>query len=131
VLAWEAGRVYKVRVNCVSAGPLKSRAATAINKDDTRTFIEMGIDYYLANAPLQKNLYSDDIGEAAACLLSPAMGAVTGMTLYVDNGMHAMGQAREMVSKPLFERKDVLTPEECLGSGAIRGDGKPWDAPYE
>ena len=130
VLAWEAGRVFKVRVNCVSAGPLKSRAATAINKDDSRTFIEMGIDYYLANAPLQKNLYSDDIGEAAACLLSPAMGAVTGVCLYVDNGMHAMGQAREACSKPLFERTEVLTPEECLGSGAIRGDGQAWDAPY-
>jgi len=130
VLAWEAGRVYKVRVNCISAGPLKSRAASAIAKGDTRTFIEMGIDYYLANAPLQKNLYSDDVGNAAACLLSPAMGAVTGMCLYVDNGMHAMGQAREQVSKPLFERDDVLTPEECLGAGAIRGDGQPWDAPY-
>ena len=130
VLAWEAGRVYKVRVNCISAGPLKSRAATAIAKGDSRTFIEMGIDYYMANAPLQKHLYSDDIGEAAACLLSPAMGAVTGVTLFVDNGMHAMGQAREQCSKPLFERDDILQAEECLGSGAIRGDGKAWDAPY-
>ena len=33
---------------------------SAIKASDTRTFIEVGIDYYLANAPLQKNLYSDD-----------------------------------------------------------------------
>ena len=41
VLAWEAGRNYGVRVNCISAGPLKSRAASAIQKGDKRTFIEV------------------------------------------------------------------------------------------
>jgi enoyl-[acyl-carrier protein] reductase I len=46
----------------------------------------VGIDYYLANAPLQKNLYSDDIGAVAAALCSPAFGAMTGETIYVDNG---------------------------------------------
>ena len=58
-----------------------------------RAQIEVGIDYYLANAPLQKNLYSDDIGAVACALCAPAFGAVTGEVLYVDNGMHAMGWA--------------------------------------
>jgi enoyl-[acyl-carrier-protein] reductase (NADH) len=41
VLAWEAGRKYKVRVNTISAGPLKSRAASAIGKEvGKKTFIE-------------------------------------------------------------------------------------------
>merc|ERR1719454_2694851 len=95
VLAWEIGRNYGIRINCISAGPLKSRAASAIQKGDKRTFIEVGIDYYLANAPLQKNLYSDDIGAVAAAMCSPGFGAVTGEVLYVDNGMHAMGWATE------------------------------------
>merc|ERR1719313_2985669 len=88
VLAWEVGRNYGLSVNCISAGPLKSRAASAIEKGDKRTFIEVGIDYYLANAPLQKNLYSDDIGAVACSLCAPAFGAVTGEIIYVDNGMH-------------------------------------------
>jgi hypothetical protein len=52
----------------------------------TSLFTQVGIDYYLANAPLQKNLYSDDIGAVAAALCSPAFGAMTGETIYVDNG---------------------------------------------
>jgi len=34
------------------------------------------------------------VGSAAACLLSPLFGAVTGITLYVDNGMHAVGMVQ-------------------------------------
>uniref|UniRef100_A0A7S4C0T4 Enoyl-[acyl-carrier-protein] reductase (NADH) n=1 Tax=Chrysotila carterae TaxID=13221 RepID=A0A7S4C0T4_CHRCT len=94
-LAWEAGRKYGIRVNTISAGPLKSRAASAISKGEKKSFIEVGIDYSRANAPLAKDLYSDDVGTAAACLLSPLFGAITGITLYVDNGMHAMGMVQE------------------------------------
>eukprot|EP00962_Isochrysis_galbana_P043222 scaffold16407_cov127-Isochrysis_galbana.AAC.7 len=95
VLAYEAGRKYGITVNTISAGPLKSRAASAISKGDKKSFIEVGIDYCRANAPLEKDLYSDDVGTAAACLLSPFFGAVTGVTLYVDNGMHAVGMVQE------------------------------------
>ena len=94
VLAWEAGRKYNIAVNTISAGPLKSRAASAISKSDKKSFIEVGIDYCKANAPLAKDLYSDDVGQTACCLLSPLFGAVTGVTLYVDNGMHAMGMVQ-------------------------------------
>lgn len=53
VLAWEAGREYGVRVNTISAGPLKSRAASAIGKEKgKKTFIEYAIDYSKANSPL-------------------------------------------------------------------------------
>lgn len=53
VLAWEAGRQYGVRVNTISAGPLKSRAASAIGKEKgQKTFIEYAIDYSKANSPL-------------------------------------------------------------------------------
>lgn len=87
-LAYEAGRKWGVRVNTISAGPWRSRAAKAIG------FIDSMIDYFKANAPLQRNMHSEDVGMAALFLLSPtASAAITGVTLYVDNGMHAMGVA--------------------------------------
>jgi len=116
VLAWEAGRNYGVRVNCISAGPLKSRAASAIAQGDQRTFIEVGIDYYLANAPLQKNLYSDDIGSTVCGMVAPAFGAVTGTVLYVDNGMHAMGWACEQAGEKLWKRSEPLREDELMGA---------------
>merc|ERR1712167_418459 len=61
VLAFEAGRKFGVRVNTLSAGPLKSRAATAIAKGGggSKSFIEFAIDYSKANAPMAQDLYSD------------------------------------------------------------------------
>jgi len=96
-LAYEAGRKYGIRVNTVSAGPLKSRAASAISgKGGPKPFIEVAIDYCKANAPMPKDLTSDEVGATAAFLLSPMAGAITGMTVYVDNGMHAMGMVQDV-----------------------------------
>ena len=93
-LAFEAGRKYGLRINTVSAGPLKSRAASAIGKEPgQKTFIEYAIDYSKANAPLAQDLYSDDVGAAGLFLCSPMARTITGVTLYVDNGLHAMGMA--------------------------------------
>ncbi len=86
-LAWEAGRKWNLRVNAISAGPLRSRAARAIGMIDDM------IAYSHANAPLVKDLEAEEIGSAAAFLLSPLASAITGVVLYVDNGMHAMGLA--------------------------------------
>ncbi len=88
-LAWEAGRKWKLRVNCISAGALGSRAARAIG------FIDQMINYAHANSPLQKDLKSEEIGNAAKFLLGPESSAITGVTLYVDNGLHAMGVASD------------------------------------
>lgn len=97
-LAWEAGRKYGIRVNTISAGPLKSRAASAIGDKGKKTFIEYAIDYSKANAPMAQDLYSDDVGNAALFLASPMGRTVTGITLYVDNGLHAMGLAVDSAS---------------------------------
>jgi len=97
-LAWEAGRSYGVRVNTISAGPLKSRAATAIGDKGKKAFIEYAIDYAKANAPLERDLNSDDVGSSALFLSSPMAVACTGVTLYVDNGLHAMGLAVDSAS---------------------------------
>ena len=87
VLAWEAGRKHRIRVNTISAGPLGSRAAKAIG------FIEDMIGYSYANAPVQKELEAREVGAAAAFLLSPLASAITGSTVYVDNGLNTMGLA--------------------------------------
>ncbi|MCD7456512.1 Enoyl-[Datura stramonium] len=112
VLAFEAGRKHKVRVNTISAGPLGSRAAKAIG------FIDMMINYSLENA-LGKGviccLYcfrvsnlkmdqTEEVGNTAAFLASPLASAVTGATVYVDNGLNAMGVG---VDSPAFGGLDI------------------------
>ncbi|XP_042022382.1 enoyl-[acyl-carrier-protein] reductase [NADH], chloroplastic-like [Salvia splendens] len=98
VLAFEAGRKHGVRVNTISAGPLGSRAAKAIG------FIDMMINYSLENAPLQKELTADEVGNTAAFLSSPLASAITGAVVYVDNGLNAMGVG---VDSPVFRDLDI------------------------
>ncbi|MGE5091989.1 MAG: enoyl-[acyl-carrier-protein] reductase [Bacillota bacterium] len=86
-LAFEAGRRWGVRVNTISAGPYASRAASAIG------FVETMIAYTSANSPLPRKLEAEEVGHTAAFLCSPLARAITGSTVYVDNGYHAMGMA--------------------------------------
>ncbi|MCH9627203.1 MAG: Enoyl-[acyl-carrier-protein] reductase [NADH] FabI [Chlamydiales bacterium] len=90
-LAFEAGRKWNVRVNVISAGALPSRAARAIG------FIDRMLRYAEKGAPLCKPLQAAEVGNSAAFLLSDLASAVTGATLYVDNGMHAMGVGPEIL----------------------------------
>jgi enoyl-[acyl-carrier protein] reductase I len=87
VLAFEAGRKYGHRVNCISAGPLASRAASAIG------FIGQMIEYCKANAALPEAITARDVGATAAFLCSPLGAGITGTVMYVDKGYHAMGKA--------------------------------------
>jgi enoyl-[acyl-carrier protein] reductase I len=84
-LAFEAGRKYGLRVNTISAGPLASRAASAIGK------IQKMVEHYAAHAPLPGPLSADEVGVTAAFLASPLASGITGATIYVDKGYHAMG----------------------------------------
>lgn len=86
-LAFEAGRKFGCRVNTISAGPLASRAASAIG------IIEKMVEYVSANAPLGDRLTATEVGNAAAFLCSPLASGITGSTVYVDKGYHAMGMA--------------------------------------
>lgn len=92
-LAFEAGRKWCVRVNTISAGAWKSRAAKAIGAG----FIEQMIEYSEKTAPLTSPLEGQEVGNSAAFLLSPLASGITGVTLYVDKGMHAMGVGHEML----------------------------------
>jgi enoyl-[acyl-carrier protein] reductase I len=88
-LAYEAGRRWGVRVNTISAGPLASRAAKAIGT------IDKMVDYYRLNAALPEANTADEVGLAAAFLCSPLASGITGETLHVDKGYHAMGMQAE------------------------------------
>ena len=103
-LAFEAGRQYGIRINTISAGPLASRAAKAIGgSGQPKTFIDYAIDYSKANAPMSQDLYADDIGATAAFLLSPLGRAITGTTMYVDNGLFTMGMALDSIAMQKVE----------------------------
>jgi len=86
-LAYEAGRKYAIRVNTISAGPLASRAASAIGK------IERMVDYYAANSPIPEPLAAREVGTVGAFLGSQLASGITGTTIYVDKGYHSMGMA--------------------------------------
>jgi len=85
MLAYEAGRKFDVRINTISAGPLPSRAASAIGA------IDRLVEYYRDNAALPEVNSADDVGNAAAFLCSDLAAGITGETLHVDKGYHIMG----------------------------------------
>ena len=83
-LAGALGR-QGVRVNAISAGPIKTLAAAGIT--DFRRFLE----HAERNAPLGRNVSLDDVGNAAAFLCSDLASGVTGEILHVDAGYNIMG----------------------------------------
>jgi enoyl-[acyl-carrier protein] reductase I len=83
-LAWDLGQ-KNIRVNAVSAGPVRTLAARSIAGFPTMEAIVE------ERAPLHRRIDADDVGSAAAYLLSDDARNVTGTTLYVDSGYHAMG----------------------------------------
>jgi enoyl-[acyl-carrier protein] reductase I len=91
MLAFEAGRKWGIRVNTLSAGAWASRAAKAIG------FIEKMIDYGTRTAPLARPIEAEQVGNTAAFMCSSLASGITGVTLYVDNGMHAMGVGGELL----------------------------------
>jgi len=74
-----------IRVNAVSAGPIKTLAASGI------AGFSSILQTYRDRAPLRRTVDADEVAEAAYFLLSPAGRAVTGEVLMVDAGFHAMG----------------------------------------
>ena len=83
-LAWDLGE-KNIRVNAISAGPVRTLAARSIAGFTTMEAIVE------ERAPLRRHIDADDVGAAAAYLLSDDAKNVTGTTLYVDSGYHAMG----------------------------------------
>jgi enoyl-[acyl-carrier protein] reductase I len=83
-LAWDLGQ-KNIRVNAISAGPVRTLAARSIAGFPTMEAIVE------ERAPLHRPIDADDVGAAAGYLLSDESRNVTATTLYVDAGYHAMG----------------------------------------
>src|SRR5436305_4561900 len=83
-LAWDLGQ-KSIRVNAISAGPVRTLAARSIAGFTTME------EMFEQRAPLHRHISADDVGGAAAYLLSDDAVNVTGTMLYVDSGYHAMG----------------------------------------
>jgi enoyl-[acyl-carrier protein] reductase I len=83
-LAWDLGE-KNIRVNAVSAGPVRTLAARSIAGFTTME------DIVEERSPLHRHVTADDVGAAGAYLLGDGAVNVTGTTLYVDSGYHAMG----------------------------------------
>lgn len=83
-LAWDLG-FKNVRVNAISAGPVRTLAARSIAGFTTMESM------FEERAPLHRQIDADDCAAAGAYLLSEEAANVTGTTLYVDAGYHAMG----------------------------------------
>jgi enoyl-[acyl-carrier protein] reductase I len=74
-----------IRVNTISAGPIKTLAARGVGN-----FTEM-LKSHAERAPLKRNVDTAEVGGTAAFLLSPAGSGITGETIYVDCGYNIMG----------------------------------------
>ena len=77
--------VQGVRVNAISAGPIKTLAASGIG--DFRKILH----WNEFNAPLQRNVTQDEVGMAALGLLSACGAGITGEVVHVDSGYHTVG----------------------------------------
>jgi enoyl-[acyl-carrier protein] reductase I len=83
-LAYDLGP-KRIRVNCISAGPVNTLAARGISG-----FTEM-LKHYEAHAPLKRNVLPDELGSTGVFLASDGAAAITGQVLYVDCGYQIMG----------------------------------------
>lgn len=83
-LAYDLGP-RRIRVNCISAGPVNTLAARGISG-----FNEM-LRHYEAKSPLRRNVTADELGATGLFLASDGAAAITGQVIYVDCGYQIMG----------------------------------------
>jgi enoyl-[acyl-carrier protein] reductase I len=76
-----------IRVNAISAGPIKTLAASGVHG------LSKMLEYHRTHAPLRKNTEQDEVGDTALFLVSRLGRGVTGEVIHVDGGFHVMGMA--------------------------------------
>lgn len=81
-----------VRVNALSAGPLKTLASSAVGAKDMEGL-------YAAVAPLARNVTHDEVGRVGAFLLSPLSSGITAEIVHVDAGYNAMGSPGRLLDQ--------------------------------
>jgi enoyl-[acyl-carrier protein] reductase I len=106
-LAYDLGP-RNIRVNALSAGPVKTLAASGVGDFDKLSGL------YDMVAPLGRNVERGEVGNAGLFLLSDLAAGITGEILHVDAGYHAMGspgRAIEIMKARLLQRAEQLSPE--------------------
>jgi enoyl-[acyl-carrier protein] reductase I len=76
-----------IRVNAISAGPIKTIAASGVHG------ISKMLEYHREHAPLRKNTEQAEVGDVALFLVSPLSRGITGEVIHVDGGFHVMGMS--------------------------------------
>ncbi len=76
-----------IRVNAISAGPIKTLAAAGVHG------LSKMLEYHRTHAPLRRTTDQDEVGDAALFLLSALSRGITGEVIHVDGGFHVMGMA--------------------------------------
>ncbi len=94
-----------IRVNAVSAGPIKTLAASGIG--DFRYILKWN-EY---NSPLRRNVKLEQVGGAALYLLSDLSAGVTGEVHHVDSGYHVVGMMQTEAAPQLAELLQGFTPQ--------------------
>ena len=83
-LAWDLG-VSGIRVNAISAGPIRTLSSAGIAGFKTM------LHHHSEHAPLRRNVSGEEVASAALYLCSPAAAGITGEVLHVDGGYNVMG----------------------------------------
>jgi enoyl-[acyl-carrier protein] reductase I len=89
--AFDLGEIG-VRVNAISAGPLRTLAARAVGSEGME-------ELYQLMAPLGRNITHEEVGRTGAFMLSPMSDGITGEILHVDAGYNAMGSPGRLLNK--------------------------------
>jgi enoyl-[acyl-carrier protein] reductase I len=74
-----------IRVNAISAGPIKTLAASGVHG------LSKMLEYHRTHAPLRRATTPEEVGDAALFLVSPLSRGITGEVIHVDGGFHVMG----------------------------------------
>ena len=106
-LAFDLGP-RKIRVNAVSAGPVKTLAASAVGDSDKLAGL------YEMTSPMDRNITREEVGAAGMFLLSEHASGITGEILHVDCGYNVMGspgRAIEKVKRLILDKVRATNPE--------------------
>jgi len=76
-----------IRVNAISAGPVKTIAASGVHG------ISKMLEYHRTHAPLRRNTDQEEVGDTALFLVSSLSRGITGEVIHVDGGFHVMGMS--------------------------------------
>ncbi len=101
-----------IRVNAISAGPIKTLAASGIG--DFRAILK----WNELNSPLRRNVTIEDVGRSGLFLLSDLASGVTGECLHVDSGYHTVGMCAVDTAAETAELLNSLAPKKDTSEAA-------------